>query len=457
MSEAHPWERNWKVEDANFGGGGQGKAQLVSLKTKPDTARVLKILKRQNNAKDRQRMNREVTSLRTLANQGVKVPRVLEANTHEAENLRAELYFVMERIPGLTLDKEIKARGPLPLEQAVAVTLDLCTTVAAAHRERVLHRDLKPENIVVRDFEKADLVIVDYGLSFNEEEDEDVSITDTNDTLGNRFFRSLDFTLPGADKRNPLADMASLSAIFYYCLTGHRPVQPLDGHGKLPHRREGCSVRGPLKDHPRAADVEALLDRGFAPDFGSQFRTPEEVAERLRSLLLPSGPRGGRNFAQVARDSAVQLRQGNRSVRLAEAGQRISEIRNHLNGLVGSMMRGLDPIYTWSQNGNSPMAMPTGIDKLGPTGVADVNISLAIKGTDLTRWVVFRFGADQEQGVILRVVAKVAGGTLDTSRPWEKVKWFNLQEPPRGEDILPLVEDGLALAIQELVEEARGQ
>jgi serine/threonine protein kinase len=182
----------------------------------------------------------------------------------------------------------------------------------------------KPENIIVRDFDKADLVIVDYGLSFNEEDEGD-SLTDTGETIGNRFYRSLDMTLPGADKRNPLADVASLSAIFYYCLTGHRPVQPLDGHGKMPHQRDGCSLREPLEDHARLKDVEALLDRGLAPDFRNQFRSAEEVAERLQTLLRPVGPRGKRDLAQVARESAVQLRQYSRNTRLAEVAERLSK------------------------------------------------------------------------------------------------------------------------------------
>jgi serine/threonine protein kinase len=144
MAQGHPWENEWKIEDGDFGGkSGQGKAILVSHIAEPHVEGVLKVLRVPKRSKARQRMRREVTSLRTLANQNVKVPHVLADNTHEAENADGELYFVMERIPGLTLAKEINARQRLPLEQAVAVTLDLCDTIAKAHREGVSHRDLK--------------------------------------------------------------------------------------------------------------------------------------------------------------------------------------------------------------------------------------------------------------------------------------------------------------------------
>jgi serine/threonine protein kinase len=42
----------------------------------------------------------------------------------------------------------IASRGKLSVEEAVAITLDLCKTVATAHKERLLHRDIKSEEFV---------------------------------------------------------------------------------------------------------------------------------------------------------------------------------------------------------------------------------------------------------------------------------------------------------------------
>jgi serine/threonine-protein kinase len=449
MSERRSWESEWRVEDHDFGRGGQGKTLLVSRIAEPHSQGVLKLLKHQADTKARLRMHREVTNLRTLANQGLKVPHVLDGNTEQNENPNAELYFVMERVPGSTLERAIKERSRLPLEHAVAMTLDLCGTVSAAHREGVLHRDLKPANIIARDFDKADLVIVDYGLSFNEAENEDDSLTDTGEQIGNRFYRPHEFTLPGGHKRDHRSDVASLSAIFYYCLTGWYPYQPLDGHGKLPHQREGCSVREPLKDHPRVKDVEAILDRGFAPDFDSRFHTPEELADRLTSLIRPVGSGERRDLAQVSRDAAVKLRRHSRAARLAEFTERLGPVLQQLYNLVTNCLRELDPIFAPAIASNTGYPMPPGIDKLN---LDDLTVSLGVKGTDASRYVIFRFCADREECALVRVIAGAKGGTADQSRSWEKLRWSALQQPPSADDLFPLVKEGLVLAIDELVE-----
>ena len=114
MSQSRPWEGEWKVEDDNFGCGGQGTTQLVSRIAEPHEQGVLKVLKKQKSVKARLRMHREVTNLRTLAKQGLKVPRVLAANSDENEDPVAVLYFgtsVFRCRPGRT---ESGSRAPVP-------------------------------------------------------------------------------------------------------------------------------------------------------------------------------------------------------------------------------------------------------------------------------------------------------------------------------------------------------
>jgi serine/threonine protein kinase len=295
----------------------------------------------------------------------------------------------------------------------------------------------------------ADLVIVDYGLSFNEAENEEDSLTDTGEPIGNRFYRRPELTLPGGDKRDPRSDLGSLTAIFYYCLTGRPPYQPLDGYGKLPHQREGGSVRDLLKDHPRLKDVEAILDRGFAPDFESGFHTPQELAERLQALLMPAGPHGGRDLAQVSRDAAAKLRRHNRPARLAELAEKLMPLKQHLSGLTGDVLRSLEPIFTPAVTGNIDLPTPPGVDKLN---VEDLSISVGVKGTDAAVYAVFRFAAEREQCILLRCITTLVQKDLDRSRPWVKLKWFPFDDAPTEKDVLPLIREGLAIAIEELVE-----
>ena len=52
-------------------------------------------------------------------------------------------YLVMEFIDGKSL------RGPLPLEQALAIAIQLADASDAAHKKGITHRDLKPANAML--------------------------------------------------------------------------------------------------------------------------------------------------------------------------------------------------------------------------------------------------------------------------------------------------------------------
>ena len=57
-------------------------------------------------------------------------------------------YIVMEFLDGETLAARLE-RGPLPLETALKVAIEITDALDKAHRQGVTHRDLKPGNIML--------------------------------------------------------------------------------------------------------------------------------------------------------------------------------------------------------------------------------------------------------------------------------------------------------------------
>src|SRR6185503_9273326 len=55
-------------------------------------------------------------------------------------------YFVMEYLEGATLQKILKARGKLPLDEAIPILAPLADALDYAHRSGIVHRDIKPAN-----------------------------------------------------------------------------------------------------------------------------------------------------------------------------------------------------------------------------------------------------------------------------------------------------------------------
>ena len=75
-------------------------------------------------------------------------------------------YYVMEYLPGLTLEEIVRAHGPLPPARAIHFLRQVCAALREAHGLHLVHRDIKPANIMVCErggvFDVAKLL--DFGL-----------------------------------------------------------------------------------------------------------------------------------------------------------------------------------------------------------------------------------------------------------------------------------------------------
>jgi serine/threonine-protein kinase len=72
-------------------------------------------------------------------------------------------YIVMQHLDGETLAARLaRAKGPLPLEQALKIAIEIADALDKAHRAGITHRDLKPANIMLT---KTSAKLLDFGLA----------------------------------------------------------------------------------------------------------------------------------------------------------------------------------------------------------------------------------------------------------------------------------------------------
>src|SRR5260370_7776608 len=69
--------------------------------------------------------------------------------------------MVMELIEGETFDARL-AKGPVQIEHALAIAIQVAGALAEAHHKGIAHLDLKPGNIMLT---KSAVKVLDFGLA----------------------------------------------------------------------------------------------------------------------------------------------------------------------------------------------------------------------------------------------------------------------------------------------------
>ena len=111
----------------------------------------------------RGRLNSEVRSALQVTHPGIC--RLYEIHTGESAGNTID-FFTMEFLDGETLAQRLR-RGRIPREQALLLTRQLCTAVAAAHARGVVHGDLKPGNVILAERLGiyGNCIVVDHGYA----------------------------------------------------------------------------------------------------------------------------------------------------------------------------------------------------------------------------------------------------------------------------------------------------
>ncbi len=116
-------------------------------------------------AADSERLARFEREARMLA--ALNHPNI--ATVYGFEQADATHFLTMEVVEGATLADRIE-RGPIPLEQALPLFVQIAEGLEAAHAKGIIHRDLKPANIKIEagggsGTRPGAVKILDFGLA----------------------------------------------------------------------------------------------------------------------------------------------------------------------------------------------------------------------------------------------------------------------------------------------------
>ena len=202
-------------------------------------------------------------------------------------------YIVMELLRGEDLGTRLRRDKRVPADVAMHVAAQVLRGLAAAHAVGIVHRDLKPDNVILVEHagDACFAKIVDFGISKIEKPRSGtapLALTLKGVVLGTPFYMSPEQAqaLTDVDGR---ADLYSLGAILFECLTG-RP--PHTGESYEQVLLSICMNDAPdiRRWAPEASDdVAALVARALRRERADRFQSCAEMLEAIHAVI-PDDP-----------------------------------------------------------------------------------------------------------------------------------------------------------------------
>ncbi len=139
-------------------------------------------------------------------------------NIHEIDETEdGQIFMVLTYYEGETLKKKIK-RGPLALEEAVDIAVQLGEGLAKAHQKGIVHRDIKPANMMIT--QEGVVKIVDFGLA---KLAGSMETDKAGTTMGTAAYMSPEQAR--GEEVDHRTDIWSLGVVLYEMLTGRLPFR----------------------------------------------------------------------------------------------------------------------------------------------------------------------------------------------------------------------------------------
>ena len=235
--------------------------RIVALKVLPSSA--------EGDAESLRRFQREAETAANLSHENIV--KVWEASVDSPP-----YYIALEFLEGGTLAERLQ-RGPLALDEALAIAAKLCSALGHAHDRGVVHRDVKPANIM---FDAAGRpVVTDFGIA---------RATDrTQLTAPGSKFGTPNYMSPEQAKGLPAdfrTDVYSAAAVLYEMITGNPPFA---GDDPLPvmYRIVNDEPTPPSALNPALPrTLDALIMRALDKDPRKRYHTGSEMAAAVSSL-----------------------------------------------------------------------------------------------------------------------------------------------------------------------------
>ena len=198
---------------------------------------------------------------------------------YEVGEDRGTLFIAMELLEGEPLSEHLR-RGPMSVDQALPIAVDMLAALGAIHASGIIHRDLKPSNVFLA---RHGVKLLDFGLARPEltaMQDSLDGLTRPGTVLGTPGYMAPE--LITGDPVDARTDLFAVGAILFEMLAG-RPA--FSGRTVTAVLSATLTEQPPaLTGSPGVAAVDRVIRRALAKKPEGRPASTEAMAEQLNAL-----------------------------------------------------------------------------------------------------------------------------------------------------------------------------
>jgi serine/threonine protein kinase/Tfp pilus assembly protein PilF len=257
-----------------IGAGGMGVV-YKALDTKLDRIVALKFLPPHIsiNKEEKKRFIHEAKAAAALNH--INIVTIYEINDFEDQT-----YIAMEHLEGETLKDKI-ASGPLPINNAIDIVIQIAEGLQEAHQNHIVHRDIKAANIIITD--KGQVKILDFGLAKLRGV---TKLTKEGTTLGTVAYMSPEQA--SGDKVDHRSDIWSLGVLLYEMITGQLPFRGEYEQAIMYAimNEEPEPITGLRTGVPR--ELERIVNKTLNKNISARYQNIADMIVDLKNLITKS-------------------------------------------------------------------------------------------------------------------------------------------------------------------------
>jgi serine/threonine protein kinase len=199
---------------------------------------------------------------------------------YEVDESDGQTFIAMSYIEGQSLKHKL-SEGPLDVDEAKAIAIQVAEGLKEAHEKGIVHRDIKPANIMLT--KKSLAKITDFGLA---KLSWGVDLTKTSTIMGTIAYMSPEQAR--GEEVDHRTDIWSLGTMMYEMLAGERPFQK---------SQQQALIYAILNDKPTPLSlirsdipihVEQVIDKALAKKASGRYQDIQELIQDLKfSITFP--------------------------------------------------------------------------------------------------------------------------------------------------------------------------